>query len=216
MKKVLPLIITSLLTTNMAFAKSSFERDYDELKKYRFGSFTIDMIENLKPTKIQKIDGLDHLYFDFNNLNSLPLSRGFYPEMTLLTDQKDSFALYTAKFKTKDDCMKRIGQKEISKLYYKKYKNRAVKKSPADEVWVTYDGDRIEKKPKIKQSEYDLVTDTSFAKGYFNPLYPDYARTFSNPQVGDFYFELECKQTGDMKLMFKDVKEYQNIRNKGE
>lgn len=211
-KAALLTLLSTMVMSQMTFAKSSYEKEYEQSKKFRLGSFTIEMVDQMDATKKFTDNGFNLSYYDSKTLKQLPFSRGFYPEMTVIVDEDKTMAVYTANFENQAECINRIGQRELSPLYYKAYKSHAVKRSPDDKVWVTYVDRKIKKLEEINQSDYQLVTDASFAKGYYNPLYPTSTGTFAEPENGDIYFEMECKGNGQMHLMFKDVKRNEEVK----
>ncbi len=210
MKKILmPLTVLIGLSVSInASAKSSYERDYDQMQKFRLGSFTIDMVDELTPTETKTSNDMDLLYFDSATIQALPFKRGFFPEMTVLTNKEHTTATYSAQFKDQNTCIRKVGQKELKPLYYRGYQSRAVKKDPKDDVWELYVNKKRSQQEQIDRDQFQLVTNGAYAKAYFNPLYPDSVGTFEKPTQGDMFIEMECKENGAMSITFTDVSKH--------
>ncbi|MEA5347442.1 hypothetical protein [Vibrio parahaemolyticus] len=206
---IVPLTVLISLTVSVnASAKSRYEKDYEQMQKFRLGSFTIDMVNELTPADTQTSNGIDLLYFDNATIQTLPFKGGFFPEMTVLTNKEHTTATYSVQFKDQSTCISKVGQKELKPLYYRGYHSRAVKKAPTDKVWELYVNKMRSKQEQINRDQFQLVTNGAYAKAYFNPLYPDNAGTFEKPTRGDIFIEMECKENGSMSITFIDVSKH--------
>ncbi|MFA0156549.1 hypothetical protein [Vibrio sp. 10N.261.46.A3] len=204
----------AVLISTSTFAASKHEIAYEKEKRFNFGSFSVESLEKIEPTKTQEVDGVEMFYYDADEVKKHPFSRGHHPQTTLLIDKDKTMALYNAKFKTQEDCISDLGKRELKSYYYKSYRTRAVKSSPKSTKWKvttrTVDESGLtntvsEVKVEINPNDYEMVGDFQTLKAYFNPLYPKHAGSFEQPVEGDFYVEMECKVDGSAKLLFKDV-----------